>query len=72
MTGLFVTSVNFRCLLITTANSLDPDQVLKIIGPNLDLNFLTLMVLVKAFLKEISEKRKSAGDILGCKITKNI
>ena len=30
-----------RCLLITFANSLDPDQARQKVRPDLDLNFLT-------------------------------
>ena len=39
-------------LLITFANSLDPNQAQQFVGPDLDPNCLTLMV----FLKDIFEK----------------
>ena len=32
---------NFCCLLITFANSLDPDQAGHFVGPDLDPNFLS-------------------------------
>ena len=44
----------FSCLLITFANSLDPDQARQIVGPDLDPNCLSLM----AFQKELIEKVK--------------
>ena len=34
-------------LLITFANSLDPDQAQQFVGPDLDRNCLTLQVLLK-------------------------
>ena len=34
-------SGDFCCLLITFANSLDPDQARQIVGPDLDPNCLT-------------------------------
>ena len=37
----FPTSVDFCCLLITFANSLDPDQARQNVGPDLDPNCLT-------------------------------
>ena len=40
-------------LLITFANSLDPNQAQQFVGPDLDPNCLTLMV----FLKDIFEKK---------------
>ena len=45
LTTFFSTSGNFCCPLITFANSLDPDQARQNVGPDLDPNFLTLMVL---------------------------
>ena len=36
------TSGNFCCLLITFANSLNPDQARQNVGPDLDPNCLTL------------------------------
>ena len=49
---LFLARGDFCHLLITFANSLDPDQGRQIVGPDLDQNCLTLMV----FLKESFEK----------------
>ena len=37
-----IVSGEFRCLLITSANSLDPDQDQHNVGPDLDPNLLTL------------------------------
>ena len=45
----FPASGNFCCLLITFANSLDPDQAQKNIGPDLDPKYLTLMEFLKDF-----------------------
>ena len=43
----------FCRLLITFANSLDPDQARQNVGPDLDPNFLTLMIFLKIiFLKK--------------------
>ena len=39
---LFLSSGDFCCLLITFANSLDPDQDRQNVGPDLGLNRLTL------------------------------
>ena len=38
----FLASDNFCCLVITFANSLDPDQDRQNVGPDLDQNSLTL------------------------------
>ena len=40
-------SGKFHCLLMIFANSLDPDQDGQKIGPDLDPNHLTLIVLLK-------------------------
>ena len=45
----FPTSGNFSCLLITFANSLDPDQAQQHVGPDLDPSCLTLMIFLKDF-----------------------
>ena len=42
MNSLLVSSGNFYRLLITFANSLDPDQGQQNVGPDLDTNHLTL------------------------------
>ena len=43
---------DFCRLLITFANSLDPDQARQNVGPDLDPNFLHMMV----FMKDLFEK----------------
>ena len=45
----FPASGDFCCLLVTFANSLNPDQAGKNVGPDLDPNCLTLMVFLKDF-----------------------
>ena len=40
-------------LLITFANSLDPDQARHSVGPDLSPNCLTLMVFLKEFFKKV-------------------
>ena len=40
-------SSDFRHLLITFANSLDPDQDGQTVGPDLDSNHLTLIIFLK-------------------------
>ena len=52
MPNTFFDSGYFFRLLITFANSLDPDQDRQNVGPDLDPNYLTLIV----FPKEIFEK----------------
>ena len=42
-----------RYLLITFANSLDPDHVGQNVGPDLDSNCLTLWVFLKDFLEKV-------------------
>ena len=50
----FPASGNFCRLLITFANSLDPDQALHLVGPDLDPNCLTLWWYTwKIFLKNL-------------------
>ena len=39
--------------MITFANSLDPDQARHHVEPDLDPNCLTLIVILKEFLKEV-------------------
>ena len=36
-------------LLMTFANSLDPDQARQNVGPDLDTNWLTMMLFLKEF-----------------------
>ena len=47
-------SGNFCGLLITFANSLDPDQALQNVGPDLDPNSLTQMVFLKDFFEKVN------------------
>ena len=44
--------------MITFANSLDPDQARQNIGPDLDLNCLTLMVFLKEFFEKFTLKNQ--------------
>ena len=51
----FGPSGDFCHLLITSANSLDPDQDRQNVGPDLDhLTLGTLIVFLKEFLKKLS------------------
>ena len=43
-------------LLETFANSMDPDQARQNVRPDLDPNYLTLMVLLKYFLEKVDFK----------------
>ena len=52
----------FGCLLITFANSLNPNQAQQNVGPDLGPNCLTLMVILKNFLKK-SILKKIRGQI---------
>ena len=64
-------------LLITFANSLDPDQARQNVGPDLDPNCLTLMVflkdcfLKKKKLKKKKKKKKKQTTKKACKITQH-
>ena len=40
------------------ANSLDPDQTRQNVGPDLDLNCLTLMVFMKKLMKKKNKQEK--------------
>ena len=53
-------------LLINFANSLDPGQVLQNIGPDLDPNSGTLMVILIFFFKKLILK-KSADNKKSCR-----
>ena len=46
-------SGKFYCLLITYANSLDPDQDRQNVGPDLDPNRWTLMIFMKLFFEKV-------------------
>ena len=48
----FPASVNFCRLLITLANSLEPDRARQNVGPDLDPNCLTLMEFLKDFFEK--------------------
>ena len=41
------------CCMITFANSLDPDQARRNVGPDLDPNCVTLMVYLKEFFEKV-------------------
>ena len=63
----FLANGNVCCLLITFANSLDPDQDRQNIGPDLDPNRLTLnkrFALKKLILKKISRRLLNTNDEL--------
>ena len=45
---------NFCCLLITFANSFDPDQDQQNVSPDLDPNCLTLLVFRKDFFEKVN------------------
>ena len=58
------------------ANSLDPDQALQNIGPDLDPNCLTLMVFLKEFFEKVDFKgnhqtTKSIQNYPACKELEN-
>ena len=55
-------------LLITFAISLDPDQALQNVRPDLDLNCLTLMIFLKYFIEKLHLKKKAADDKKACKL----
>ena len=65
----FPASGDFDHLLITFANSLDPDQARQNVGPDLDPNCLTLMVFRKEFFEEVNFRKKSIDDKKASKIT---
>ena len=46
-------------LLITSANSSDPDQAQQNVGPDLDPKCLTLMVSLKEFFEKVDFDKKS-------------
>ena len=59
-------------LLITYANSLDPDQARRNVGPDLGPNCLTLMVLPKEFFEKVDFEKnqqihKSMQNYPACK-----
>ena len=57
----FLASGDFCCLLITFANSLDPDQEQQNDGPDLDPKPETLIVFKKVIFEKVNLK-KSADD----------
>ena len=60
----------YECrLLITFANSLDPDQAWQKVGTDMDPIYRTLMVTAENFLKKWFWKKWTA-DKTACKITK--
>ena len=63
-------SVGFLCLLITFANSLDPDQARQNVGPDLDPNYLILIDFLKILILEkisAEDKNKIEKFIRKCK-----
>ena len=52
--NFFHASIDFGLLLITFANSLDPDQDQQNVGPDLDPNSWTLMVFLKVFFEKVN------------------
>ena len=50
----FLARVSFSCLLITFANSLDPDLDRHNVGPELDPKVDTLKVFLKEFTERVS------------------
>ena len=59
---LFLTSSDFCHLLITFANSLDPDLVQQNVGSDLNPNSLTLIVFLKELFEKVNFEKKSAED----------
>ena len=47
---------------ITFANRLDPNQAGQNIGPDLDPNYLTLIVLLKEFFEKVDFEKESADN----------
>ena len=59
----FLGSGQFRRLLITFASSMDPDQGIQNIGPDLDPNcFDTLMIFLKIYFRKSGFFKKSTDD----------
>ena len=58
---------DFCSLLITLANSLNADQDRQNLGPALDPNHDTMMVLMKDFSFQVYFKKKSADDNISMK-----
>ena len=54
----FFNIVSWCCLLISFANSLEPDQAGYNVGPDLGPNCLILIVFLKCFLEKDSFERK--------------
>ena len=54
---------------MTFANSLDSDQALQNVRPELDPNCLTLMVFLKEFFRYVDFEKKSADDKKSVKIS---
>ena len=59
----FLGSGQFRRLLITFTSSMDPDQGIQNIGPDLDPNcFDTLMIFLKIYFRKSGFFKKSTDD----------
>ena len=63
----FLASAIFCCLLLTFANSLDPDQHWRSVGPELNPNSLTLTVNLKDFFEKSADENKSMKNYPACK-----
>ena len=49
-------------LLITFANSLEPDQARQYVGSDLGSNCLTMVVFLKEFFQKVNFEKKTADD----------
>ena len=67
----FPASGDFCHLLITFADSLDPDQARLNVGLNMDPNCLTLMVFLKDFFVKVNFENKITEDKKACRITQH-
>ena len=67
MLNSFLAGGEFCCLLITFANSLDPDQDRLNVGPDLVPNGLTLIMVLKEFFEKVNFQKKSADNNKGMK-----
>ena len=61
--GHFNSSCNFYRLLISFANSLDPDQEQQYVGPDLDPNCLTQIVFMKEFYEKVNFEKKASRQL---------
>ena len=71
MVNSLLTSGNFCYLLITFANSLNPDQDRHNVGPDLDPNCLSLMVFLKEFFEKLFFVKSQQTTTTARKITQH-